>query len=431
MTVAQRSGEWPLVPLKDVTLDVPSWNPASAPDAEFTYVDISAIDNQAFEIVSPKKLRREDAPSRAKRPIQDGDVLFSNVRTYLRNVAHVHGIEQPAVASTGFTLLRPAPGKLLSRYLFHLVRSDYFIEQVSPQQTGTQYPATSDRVVRQQAIPLPPVAVQRAICQRIDEVETSRRSAFAHIATARRALDRFRQAVLSAAYSGALTTEWREGEQGGRRDAVPSAMTIANCLSDGLFVDGDWVESKDQDPTGEVRLIQLADVGDGVFRDKSRRFLTSDKARELDCTFLEPGDILVARMPEPLGRACVFPGVGAKAVTAVDVCILRVGSNGPNPRWLLHALNAPQVRSAMWSHIRGTTRQRISRTNLGSLTLQVPSRDEQDLIVDRVDRLLQIGTELNSRVLAALGSVARTEQVLLESVFRNEPAVNGDSENGG
>ena len=49
---------------------------------------------------------------------------------------------------------------------------------------------------------------------------------------------------------------------------------------DGLMTDGDWVESKDQDPNGDVRLIQLADVGDGWFRDRSSRFLTADKATE-------------------------------------------------------------------------------------------------------------------------------------------------------
>src|SRR4051812_29891436 len=84
---------------------------------------------------------------------------------------------------------------------------------------------------------------------------------------------------------------------------------IGDLISrDGLFTDGDWVESKDQDPEGDVRLIQLADVGDGVYLNKSSRFLTSEKARELRCTFLNAGDLLVARMPDPLGRACIFPG---------------------------------------------------------------------------------------------------------------------------
>src|SRR5258706_213073 len=108
-----------------------------------------------------------------------------------------------------------------------------------------------------------------------------------------------------------------------RAPKASEEQTLAALLRDGLFIDGDWVESKDQDPNGEVRLIQLADVGDGVFRTRSARFLTMEKARELRCTFLEPGDILVARMPEPLGRACIFPGIGRPAVTVVDVCIVR------------------------------------------------------------------------------------------------------------
>jgi type I restriction enzyme S subunit len=107
----------------------------------------------------------------------------------------------------------------------------------------------------------------------------------------------------------------------------------------GVFRDGDWVESKDQDPSGAVRLIQLADIGQGWFRDRSNRFLTPEKAKELNCTLLEQGDVLVARMPEPLGRACVYPDVGQSSVTVVDVCVMRPGPRGAEPRWLMWWLN--------------------------------------------------------------------------------------------
>jgi type I restriction enzyme S subunit len=83
---------------------------------------------------------------------------------------------------------------------------------------------------------------------------------------------------------------------------------IINLIgNDGLYADGDWIESKDQDINGEIRLIQLADIGDGVFLDKSDRYINKETAKRLRCTFLKKGDILVARMPDPLGRCCVFP----------------------------------------------------------------------------------------------------------------------------
>ncbi len=179
--------------------------------------------------------------------------------------------------------------------------------------------------------------------------------------------------------------------------------TISNCVStDGVFPDGDWVESKDQDPEGDVRLIQLADIGEGIFRNRSNRFLTSSKAEELACTFLEPGDILIARMPDPLGRACVLPEVGQPCVTAVDVCIVRTGENGVDARWLMWAINAPQFRAKVFALQAGTTRKRISRKNLATIELPVPPLNEQRRIAAAID-------EQFSRIDAADESLRRVK----------------------
>ena len=68
-------------------------------------------------------------------------------------------------------------------------------------------------------------------------------------------------------------------------DSLPRGWAAANLPeladTDGIFLDGDWIESKDQDPNGAVRLIQLADIGDGVYRDRSSRFMTLEKAKKL------------------------------------------------------------------------------------------------------------------------------------------------------
>lgn len=125
--------------------------------------------------------------------------------------------------------------------------------------------------------------------------------------------------------------------------SYPQVPLAKACQSASVFVDGDWIESKDQDPDGEVRLIQLADIGIGRFIDKSRRYLTADTARRLGCTFLEPGDVLIARMPDPIGRACIFPGVGQLAVTAVDVCIVRTDPDVLDSQYLVHFLNRNNV----------------------------------------------------------------------------------------
>lgn len=142
----------------------------------------------------------------------------------------------------------------------------------------------------------------------------------------------------------------------------------------GIMTDGDWVETKDQDPNGEVRLIQLADIGDGVYLNRSRRFLTAKKASALGCTFLAPNDLLIARMADPVGRSCIFPGDAKQCVTAVDVCIFRARCSNVDHRWLVHIINSPTIRSQMESLAKGVTRKRISGANLKRIKISPRAR---------------------------------------------------------
>lgn len=193
------------------------------------------------------------------------------------------------------------------------------------------------------------------------------------------------------------------------QSALPRGWTTAPIgeliAQKGVFNDGDWVESKDQDPAGDVRLIQLADVGDGQYRDKSARFLTSEKARELNCTFLRPGDLLIARMPDPLGRACIFPGDPKASVTVVDVCIVRTANSDADHRWLQWFINSPRFRTKIAALQSGSTRKRISRGNLAKIPLPVPPPAEQHRIVAKIEELfsdLDAGVAVLTRVRAKL-----------------------------
>ena len=156
----------------------------------------------------------------------------------------------------------------------------------------------------------------------------------------------------------------------------------------GLFSDGDWVESKDQDANGSIRLLQLADVGDGVFLNKSSRFVNEEQFKRLRCTEVLEGDILIARMPDPLGRACLAPRLPQRCITVVDVAILRPRNALVHTDWAMYALNAPQVRTQIDLESSGTTRRRIARGKLALFELPVPPVDEQERIADKLDAIL-------------------------------------------
>ena len=187
------------------------------------------------------------------------------------------------------------------------------------------------------------------------------------------------------------------------------SMTFGEMCGDGLFKDGDWIESKDQDPNGEVRIIQLADIGIGKFLDMSSRFMTLEKTRDLNCTYLQEGDILIARMPDPIGRACILPAMNQVCVTAVDVCIVRIETDEVDSRWLMHKINSSGFNHQIMQFVTGTTRKRISRGNLSRLVIDIPPIDEQK----RIAAILDKAEEINITSV----QVYQTRNYFLNSVF--------------
>jgi type I restriction enzyme, S subunit len=193
-------------------------------------------------------------------------------------------------------------------------------------------------------------------------------------------------------------------------------MRISLHATADVFVDGDWIESKDQDPNGDVRLIQLADIGVGKFLNRSARYLTSKKANQLKCTYLKPGDILIARMPDPIGRACLFPNLGRPCVTAVDVAILRP-KNEIDAEYLVYWINSPKFHTEIASLANGATRQRVSRKKLEKLEVSLPSLGEQRRLVARIKECVNRAEEIERLQMEAMAESSAALPSLLNETF--------------
>ncbi|MDQ1305453.1 MAG: type restriction enzyme subunit [Actinomycetota bacterium] len=236
--------------------------------------------------------------------------------------------------------------------------------------SGTGQPFIKPSDVKSHQVWMPPLDEQRRIAAILDQAD---------------ALQQSRQKLLAAIpeLTASLFAEMYYSE---RTDWVEFGEALSTAE---VFTDGDWVESKDQDPQGGVRLTQLADVGDGIWLNRSSRFLTVEKAKELRCTFLAADDILVARMPDPLGRACIFPGDVRPCVTVVDVCVIRPDPRVHEPTWLMAAINSAKFRTQLAQFATGTTRSRISRRNLGKLFIPDVPVTEQRRFADAVGQIKQ------------------------------------------
>ena len=154
-----------------------------------------------------------------------------------------------------------------------------------------------------------------------------------------------------------------------------------------VFTDGDWIESKDQSDSG-VRLIQTGNVGEGVFKDRSEkaRFVSSETFTRLRCTEIVPGDCLISRLPDPVGRACIVPDTGESMITAVDCTIVRFQKDTYLPELFAYYSQADSYLRAVEAETTGTTRNRISRARLGQVAVPVPPLPEQRRIVAILDK---------------------------------------------
>ena len=155
-----------------------------------------------------------------------------------------------------------------------------------------------------------------------------------------------------------------------------------------VVIDGDWIESKDQSETG-LRLIQTGNIGIGEYLDKSSRakFISEETFERLNCTEVFPGDILISRLPDPIGRACIIPQCIGKAITAVDCTIVRLDDSLCDDNYFINYTQSVKYTNELSKFLAGTTRTRISRKNLEKIEIPLPSLEEQREIAAVLDKV--------------------------------------------
>lgn len=176
--------------------------------------------------------------------------------------------------------------------------------------------------------------------------------------------------------------------------------TVDEVAAENGLVDGDWIESDDMDEDGEIQLVQLAHIGEGRFKGEPDRFITEEFAEEENCTILSEGDLLISRMQEPILRSCLLPSFERDSVMAVDIARLEHTDD-----WNRHFLKVLFNSRAIWKQgiawASGTTRKRISRTNMEKLRLPAPPLQEQRKIASvlyTVDQAIQKTEEIIDQI---------------------------------
>lgn len=142
---------------------------STKPSSDFVYIDVDAVNNRLNIIDNPKKVRFENAPSRATRKLHKNDLLFSMVRPYLKNIALVDDTYIDAIASTGFYVITPSLG-YYPVFLFYLMLSNYVVDGLNAFMKGDNSPSINNCHIEDYLYPLPPIEEQKRIVNKIEQL---------------------------------------------------------------------------------------------------------------------------------------------------------------------------------------------------------------------------------------------------------------------
>lgn len=450
---------WTIAPLGSVTTQPEQKIPNA--DETFTYIDIGSLDRSTKTVAKPALLKGADAPSRARKVVQEGDTLVSMTRPNLNAVALVPKVFDGAIVSTGFDVLRPCEG-MDPRWVSYLVRTEAFVESMKSLVQGALYPAVRSTDVRAFIAPIAPSAEQTRIADRLDSLLARVQSCNDHLSAIPILLKRFRQAALGAAICGDLTSGWREGRTltdavdllnliqedhgaaGGHAkgnaaapsdgvhnldsELLPSLWTVATLrdlcepgrpITYGILKPGPEFDAG-------VPYLRVADFPGNRLQLESIRKTSPEIDEQFKRSRLRPGDLILS-IRGTVGRLIEVPDELDGANITQDSARLSIGQRVVR-HYVYFALLDSSIQLRMQNAVRGVAVKGINIGDVRALQLPLPPYDEQLEIVRRVKALFRLADRIEARYDQACSEAKKLTSLLLSKAFRGELVVQEPSD---
>lgn len=410
-----------------------------------------------FGSISPTPRKWCSVP---KKIAEKGDVLIS-VRA---PVGPTNICPERSCIGRGLAAIRGKEG-IEPFFILYLIRS---IEStICKAGTGTTFSAINGDQLKLLRLPLPPLSEQYRIVARIEELFSCLDAGVEALQKAKTQLRRYRQSVLKAAVEGRLTEEWRkkhpevepaekllekilrerrtiweakhksQGKDHRRfvykeptspdLFSLPElpfqwcwatteqlASTERHSLAIGPF--GSDLKVEDYRDEG-VPLIFVRNIRSATFNGTNARYISHQKAEDLRAHKVESGDILITKMGEPPGDACVYPENMPTAIITADCIKWSLSQLLQEKEFFVHALNSHLVRSQILGITEGVAQQKVSLQRFKGIAIPLAPLKEEHRIVAELKRIFSIVDELENITSTSLLRADRLRQSILKHAF--------------
>jgi type I restriction enzyme S subunit len=388
--------------VRDGTHDSPKESPEGVP-----LVTSKNLKNGAIDFSNTKIISYEDHEEISKRSgVAEGDLLFSMIGT-IGNVAQVGDDVNFSVKNVG--LFRRNDSLLAPRFAYHWLTSYPYLKYLDALKRGGNQKFVSLGVLRESPVPLPPLAEQKVIAEKLDKLLAKVDSIKTRLDAVPDTLKRFRQSVLAAAVSGKLTEGAlkREIEYMALGDAGVEVKTgpFGSALHKSEYV------------SGGIPVINPMHISAGRIQPSDSMTVTETKFKELEAWHLKKGDVVVGRRGE-MGRAAVVDATD-EILCGTGSMILRTPENSL-PKYLEIVIRSPIAVAYFTSNSVGSTMVNLNQKIIKSLQVYFPPFEEQTEIVRRVENLFAYADKVEAEVNAAQERVNKLTQSILAKAFRGE-----------
>lgn len=190
-----------------------------------------------------------------------------------------------------------------------------------------------------------------------------------------------------------------------------------NNIVDGPF--GSNLKASEYQDEG-VPIIRIQNIDRSRFIDKNIQYVTREKAEFLSRHSFKSGDIIITKLGEPLGKACLVPEKFKHGIIVADLIRARIDHRHINKKFLLYQLNSSDLIKQFDKYTKGTTRQRIKLSAVRDLMFNLPPLNEQNRIVDAIEELFSDLDSSVENLKLAQNQLKVYRQTLLKHAFEGK-----------